>query len=161
MLKKIRHEFEELIPPVLYFLVTFNLIAFSHGLVVEGYRYWTAGFVSATVRALLMGKAVLLADVTPFVDRFAKKPLIYNTLWKTGIYTIASLIIQYLEAVIGFYLKYRDLAEANRLVFHETNWTKFWAIHIWLVVLLLIYVAVRELSGALGDRQLRRIFFGG
>jgi len=35
------------------------------------------------VAALILGKALLLADMLPVINRFPDKPLIYNVTWKT------------------------------------------------------------------------------
>jgi hypothetical protein len=40
-------------------------------------------------------------------------------------------------------------------------WPHFWAIQLWLLVLLFVYCAMRELVRAIGPREVRRMFFGG
>jgi hypothetical protein len=37
----------------------------------------------------------------------------------------------------------------------------FWANEIWVALLLVLFVTMRELSRALGNDQVRRLFFGG
>ena len=46
--------------------------------------------ISIAVAALILGKAVLIADMLPFINRFPHKPLIYNIAWKTVIYLLIS-----------------------------------------------------------------------
>jgi hypothetical protein len=42
--------------------------------------------VSIAIAALILGKAVLIADMLPLINRYPKEPLIYNVTWKTMIY---------------------------------------------------------------------------
>jgi hypothetical protein len=42
----------------------------------------------------------------------------------------------------------------------EVVWPHFWAIQLWLLVLLFLYCALRELVRALGADEVRRMFFG-
>ena len=40
---------------------------------------------SIPVAALIFGKAVVVADILPLINRFPNKPLIYNVAWKTSL----------------------------------------------------------------------------
>ena len=51
-------------------------------------------FVTVTVLAFLIAKVVLIVDHVPFVNRFPEKPLIYNVLWKTAFYQVATLEVR-------------------------------------------------------------------
>src|SRR6266581_2811270 len=53
------------------------------------------GSVSVAVAALILGKAVLIADMLPMINRFPNKPLIYNVAWKTLIYLLVATLIHY------------------------------------------------------------------
>jgi len=59
------HEFREIIPPTLFFFVGFNLILFTKRLILAQYLIQFAGFFIATVAALVVGKAVLVANTVP------------------------------------------------------------------------------------------------
>ena len=50
-------------------------------------------------------------------------------------------------------------AEANRRLLDEIVWPQFWGVHLWLLVLLLVYCALRELVRALGRDRIIRLFF--
>jgi hypothetical protein len=142
-----------------FFLFAFELLALTQALMLRQYGISSAVFVAAAVGALIVAKVVLLTDHFPFVNRFPDKPLMYNIVWKTVIYFFASLAVRYAEQLIHFWRHTRDFATANRRLFDEVVWPHFWAVQLWLLVLLFSYCAFRELVRALGrDRILRMLF---
>jgi hypothetical protein len=56
-------EFEEVLPPVLFFVVGFNLVEFTTQLVLDDYLARFANYLVATMAALVVRKAVLLANL--------------------------------------------------------------------------------------------------
>jgi hypothetical protein len=114
----------------------------------------------ATIGALLVGKVVLLTDHLRFINRFPEKPLIYNVVWKTGIYVLAALVVHYLEHLVPLWWHEGAFGVANERLLSEVVWPHFWAIQLWLVVLLFVYCAFREFVRAVGRRQVQRMFFG-
>jgi hypothetical protein len=127
---------------------------------LQQYGIETPTFIAITIGALLVAKVVLIADLVPFVNRFPEKPLMYNVLWKTGIYLIAAFLVRYIEHLIPFVRHYGDLALANRHLFAELVWAQFWFVQIWLLVLFFLYCTMRELIRVLGRERVRVIFFG-
>ena len=156
---KLKHEFQELVPVAIFFFIAFQLIAFTNALMLEQYGIRISTFLAATIGALIVAKVVLLADLLPFINRFPDKPLIHNIVWKTGIYWAAALLVRYLEHLVDFLRQYDGLAAANRHLLQEVVWPHFWAVQIWLLVLLLIYCTLRELVRALGRGQIIQMFF--
>ena len=59
-------ELREVLPPTVFFAVSFNLIVLTTDLILADYRASFGNFMVATMTALVVGKAVLLANVTPF-----------------------------------------------------------------------------------------------
>ena len=160
ILSRLKHELVEVIPPAVFFFVAFHLIAFTRTLMLEQYGIRTSTFVAVTIGALVVAKVVLIVDLVPFVNRFPEKPLIYNVLWKTGIYLVATLLFRYIEHLIPFVREHGDLALANRHLFDEVVWPHFWFVQIWLLVLFFLYCTMRELIRALGRERVRAMFFG-
>ena len=142
-----------------FFFVAFQLIAFTETLMLKQYGISVSTFMTATVAALIVAKVVLIADMMPFVNRFPEKPLIYNVLWKTAIYMIAAFLVRFIEHLIDFVREHGNLAVAIRRMFDEVVWPHFWAVQIWLLVLFLMYCAMRELVRVLGAGRIRRLFF--
>ena len=160
LMKRIEHEVRELLPPTIFFLIAFHLITISRALILRQYGVKISAFAGATVGALLVAKVVLLADLLPFINRFPAKPLMYNVAWKTLLYVLASLVVHYLEHLLPVWWREGDFVAANQRLLNEVVWPHFWVIQIWVVVLLFVYCAFRELVRAVGPHEVRRMFFG-
>jgi hypothetical protein len=108
----IRQEIRELLPAVIYFVITFNLIGFTEVLMLREYGITVSTFVGATFGALLVAKAVPLVGILPFMEPFPKIPIIYNVLRKTLLYTLAAFMTQLIEEIIRSLLKHDSFAPA-------------------------------------------------
>lgn len=157
---KIKHEFQKLLPVVLYFFVALNIVALNHGLLTPGYKHWLQGFALASAWAIVVGKAVVIADSTRFVRAFQQGPLVYRVVWKTSLYVIASTLVRYIELTFEFARKYGGVVAGSFHIFQEADWPRFWAIQIWLFVFFLVFAGIRELDLAMGRGELHRLFFG-
>ena len=67
-------ELREILPPMVFFAVSFNLIVLTTDLILADYRRSVGNFMVATMAALVVGKAVLVANVTPFCAVLARPP---------------------------------------------------------------------------------------
>ncbi len=157
--QKLQHELRELIPVAVFFLVAFHLLALTQALMLEQYGIRATSFLEATVGALVVAKVVLIADHFPLINRFPEKPLIYNVVWKTAIYFVASFGVRYAEHLIHFWRQTKDVAAANRRLLDVVVWPHFWGVQLWLFILLLVYCSVRELVRALGRERIIAMFF--
>ena len=157
----LKHEFLKLLPPTVFFLVAFTLILATQRLIEREYGIPLMGFGMAIIGALLVAKVVLIVDMLPFVNKFPDRPLLYNTLWKTGIYFIAALLVRYMEHLIPLWMKQGDFIEAHRSLMEEVIWPHFWLVQMWLVVLFFIYCAMRELVRVIGREKVVQMFIGG
>src|SRR5262247_2541788 len=141
---KVEHEIREAIPPAIFFLISFHIIVLSRALMVREYGVQISALAGATVGALLVAKVVLIADMLPVINRFPEKPLIYNVVWKTAIYVVASMFVHYLEHLIPVWWRVGGLGAANEHLWSEIVWPHFWAIQLLLVVLIFLYCLSRE-----------------
>ncbi len=157
---KLKEEFLKLIPPTIFFFVALHVVALIRKLMLEGTGISTRGSISIAVAALILGKAVLIANVLPIINRFPKKPLIYNIAWKTVIYMVIATFIHYLERLFHFWKLAGGFSAANRMMRTQIVWPRFMAIEIVLFLLVSIYCTTTEMSRLIGKGKLRRIFFG-
>ena len=91
------HEFQEMLPPTMFFFIGFNLILFTKRLFLADYLIQFSGFMIATTSALVVGKTVLLANMMPFMRRFDHGPLVQPILFKTMVYTLSVFVVRLLE----------------------------------------------------------------
>ena len=159
-MKKLKEEFFKLLPPMIFFFLALHVVAFVHVLMLKRTGIAPSSSASIAVAALILGKAVLLADMLPLINRFPNKPLIYNVAWKTVIYWLLSAVIHYLERLIDFWREMGGFVASNEKLLSEIIWPHFWAIQIILFVLIAAYCMVHELVRVIGREKAMRIFFG-
>ena len=157
---KLKEEFFKILPPTIYFFVALHIVMFIRVLMLEGTGIAPSSSISIAVASLILGKAVLIADMLPMINRFPNKPLIYNVAWKTVIYLLLSAVIHYLERLIDFWRQTGGFVAGNQKLLSEIIWPHFWAIQIILFVLIAAYCTVHELVRVIGREKVLRIFFG-
>jgi hypothetical protein len=157
---KLKEEFFKLLPPTIFFFVALHIVAFVHVLMLKGTGISPTSSISIAVAALILGKAVLIADMLPMVNRFPHKPLIYNVAWKTLLYWLMATLIHYVERLIDFWRQTGGFVAGNQKLLAEIIWPHFWAIQIVLFVLIAMYCMMHELVRVIGREKVMRIFFG-
>ena len=157
---KLKEEFFKLLPPTIFFFVALHIIMFIRILMLEGTGLSPYSSASIAVTALILGKAVLIADMVPMINRFPNRPLIYNVAWKTLIYWLMATLIHYVERLIDFWRQAGSFVAGNRKLLGEIVWPHFWAIQIVLFVLIAMYCMMHELVRVVGKEKVMRIFFG-
>jgi hypothetical protein len=125
IIQRIKHEILGAIPPVIFFFIVFQLLAFTRALILIEYGIQVSIFLNATIAALIVGKVVLITDKLPMVNQFPNKPLIYNIVWKTFIYIVAALLVRYVEHLIPLIREYKNLKVANNHLLDEVVWPHF------------------------------------
>lgn len=148
-------EFRELLPPTIFFIVGFNLIVLTTNLILSDYGAHFATFIIATVSALVVAKALLIANAMPVIRHFDRAPLIRPILFKTAFYWAAVFIVRLLE----HWLRYRFGADYvfGGFVPHAAatfSWDRFVAVQLWILVLFLIYVTASEFNHLFGETEL-------
>jgi hypothetical protein len=153
------HEMKLLLPPTLYFVCAFNLIVFTTNLLTRSYFLALTNFLTATALALLVGKAVLVADKFRAIHRFQNAPLIKPILYKTLFYGLVVMLFRLIEQLLHFAFSAESFMAALRQAEAAFTWQRFAAIQIWLFVCFLIYVTATQLSSALGPGKLKQMMF--
>ena len=157
---KIKEEFYELLPPTIFFFIALHIVALFRVLMLKGTGITLGTSASVTVAALILGKAVVIADLLPFINLYPDKPLAYNVAWKTTIYVLIAMIVHYLERLVDFWREAGGFIAGNEKLLSEIVWPHFWAIQLFLVVVILMYCMMREVVRAIGGDKMRRMFFG-
>jgi hypothetical protein len=152
-------QMRHVLPPTIFFFIGFNLILWTKRLILVEHGIDFSGFFTATVAALLVGKAVLVTDSLPFMRRFEGAPLIQPIVFKTAIYWLCVLIVRLAEGLVHFLAGGGVIALFPAYFVDRFSWPRFLSIQLWLMVLFLVYVTVHELNELFGNGELFRLFF--
>ena len=155
------HELRQIIPPTVFFFIGFNLIVLTTNLILADYSVAFGTFMLATAAALVVGKAVLVADEMPVLGRYDRSPLLEPILYKTVLCCIFVFIARLLEHLIEFCMHGNSLGEFVQHLTSTFSWHRFAANQIWIFVLFFIYVTASELNQLFGHGELKRIFLTG
>ena len=157
---RLLHEAREALPPTIFFIVGFNLVVLTTNLILAEYAVAFSNFMLATVAALVVGKAVLVANAMPYLRRYDRAPLIQPILYKTAFYWVIVFLVRLIEHFVRFCLvEHHPIGDFLPHMIATFSWDRFAAIQIWTLVLFLIYVTGSELNHLFGDGELRRILF--
>jgi hypothetical protein len=160
ILEKLKEEFFAILPPTIFFFVALHLVTFIRVLIAKGTHFQPVSTMSIAIAALILGKAVLIADMLPPINRYPNKPLAYNIVWKTMIYLLMASVIHYLERLIDFSRQAGGVVAGNEKLLAEIVWPHYLAVEIILFILILAYCTVRELARVIGKEKMLRLFFG-
>ncbi len=160
MLVKIHEELRSLLPPTLFFFVTLHVVALVKSLMLKGMGISGGTSMSLLVASIILGKAVLIADLMPFINLYPNKPLIYNVIWKTLIYFLLSITIHYTELFLEEWWKTGSAQISYQHISADIVWPRFWAVQIVLAVMIFTYCAMHELIKVIGPDKMKHIFFG-
>ena len=159
--KWLRKEFWEILPVWVFFFVSFGLVAINRMAVFSEYHIKPTEPPEFLVGSLIMAKVVLLIDAFFKKERLQAKPLIYGTLWNTGLYFVAALAFHHIEHVIALVRReHVGIIQANHEVLLEMQTPTFWAMMASLLALTFVFCTLRELVHAIGLEHFREMFFG-
>src|SRR5215475_14563718 len=153
------HEAREAIAPTVFFFVGFNVIVLTTNLLVAQYLVAVSNFMLATLGALVVGKAVLVANKISLLRHYDRAPLIQPILYKTAFYWVVVFFARLLERFAHFLLDGNSPADFFPYLIEDFSWRRFTAISLWIFVLFLIYVTASEFSGLFGPGEMRRLLF--
>ena len=161
ILKRIREEIRRVMPAVIYFFLAFTLFKLTFGQWLAHLGVQATSFFGIIVSSLIVGKVMLIVDHLPLLNNaFSDKPLVYNTLWKTTVYSFASFLFRVAEHLIPLARKYGGIKAGWDQLLSEVVWPRFWTIQVWFFILFLIFVVNQRVVEHVGWERLRKLFFG-
>ncbi len=158
--EKIKEEFYAMLPPTIFFYIALHIVVFIRTLMLKGTGIAFSTSLTVAVAALILGKSVVIADMLPIINRYPGKPLVYNIVWKTTLYALVAMIIDYLERLVDFWQKAGGFMAGNERLLAEIVWPHFWAVQIILAMLISMYCTVSEIARVIGGDKMRHMFFG-
>ncbi|MEW2915011.1 hypothetical protein [Leisingera sp. JC11] len=152
------HELRRGFPAFLFFFVAFHMITFTKAVAVADFSVsWFSASV-ATVGALTVAKAILIADNTAFAQAFSRWR-ISNILWKAFLFLIIATLFRMVEELLHAAVKHGGF----RAGFEEFTATfsrpYFLALELWLILLLLLYCALTSMIRVIGREQVTELLF--
>ena len=161
MLNWLREEFRQILPVWAFFFVAFGLGALTRMATYREYHIKPEEQPEFLVGSLIMAKVVLLIDSFFKIRRGPGRPLIYGTLWNTGLYLVAAMVLHYVEQVITLIRhKHVGLAAANREALLALEKPTFLTIMLGVLALTFTFCMLRELIEAVGRERFLELFFG-
>jgi hypothetical protein len=156
----LRKQLRHMLPPFLFFFVIFTLADITELLRSEEGLATYSRFFVIVCAALVMSKVVLISDYLPCTYIFSKKPLIYNTVWKSFIYLLCTTAVRLLDHAVPLCFEAKSFGQIGMHIMEMFKKEQFWIVQMWLGLLLFIFVAYRELVSAVGEEKVKKLFFG-
>ena len=98
--QKVLHELKSYWLLVLYMAIFFGVFTTYRRLLLAHYGISYADYGISVIRALVLGKVVLVAEALRLGRRFDEKPLIVPTLYKTFLFTVCMAVFDIAEALV-------------------------------------------------------------
>lgn len=159
VMRVIKHELAAMLPPFVFFLIGFNLIALTLHLVLQPYGVSFEGVTKATVGALIIAKVVLIVDHLPFASAFSGRPLVRPVLFRSVVYTLFTMLLHVLEEVIRAWVKTGGLAAGFDAWTTALVWQHLLFVLIWVFALFLAFVTFDEIRKAFGLPRLPQMLW--
>jgi hypothetical protein len=158
--KKAKEIFFEILPPFIFFFIIFTLMFVSKELILKRYGIATQSSTMAVVAALIVAKVVLITDRIPFLNLYPRKPLIYNVVLKTVVFSIATMILMSIEEMFRLSRTDGGFPAAWEQMTGDFAWSYFFLRQAWVFMFILLYCAGAELTRVIGREKVREIFLG-
>src|SRR5262249_55745754 len=157
----LKKEFREILPVWAFFFFAMGLLSISVSAVLGQYHIELARPHEYLVGSLIMAKVVLLVDTFVSREWLRGRPLIYPTLWKTGLYVLAAVALDNLERLFTLVWRHHfGFDQATREILSNMPEPLYWAAMAWLIALILVFCAFRELIDSIGSDRFMEMFFG-
>lgn len=160
LLHWIKDQFLHVFPVFVFFLIMFSIINATEMFLFKRAGMTTFSFLYIAVTAAVIAKVILVIDNLPLVNLFPNKPLIFTTLWKTGIYWAINLCVRLAIRFTPFLFSGEGFPSQLNTFSKQMDWPLFKAIQVWYLMLFFLFVVSRELILAIGPVKVRKLFFG-
>jgi len=154
--QRLSHEMKRYLAIVLYLAFFFGSVVNYQRLILAGYDIGSAEFGFAIVKALVLGKVILIGEALHVGERFRDRSLWVPVLWKTLVFSLFIAAFVVVEHLVGAAVHHRPLAEEFQFVTQHRD-VVLARIQLETVALVPLF-AFMELGRALGERELHNLF---
>ena len=156
-LERITEELRRVVITTSYLFVCFSAVLFYRMAVLHSYGIDFAPFGLAAIKALVMGKFIMLGRMTGIGDRYKDKPLIYPVLHQSLLFLVLLIVLSLAEETIRGWFHGQSVVD----VFHDLGgWLQIAATALLLWLVLLPYLGFIRLTETLGEDRLQEIVWG-
>jgi fumarate reductase subunit D len=149
----------EMLPPVSFFFIALMLIFAVVKLLALQYSIHFYAFARAAIGALILGKVVLLMELAEPKHNASRYPRAIVVAFKTVIYAMAVVVFEFGERIVRAWHESGSLRAGLATVRASAHLDRFLALLILGCMIIAMYLALEEISHAMGDGALMRLFF--
>lgn len=157
---RIIKELRNVLPAFVFFLIMFYILLITKMLTLRQYGITPHGSAVAIIGALIVAKAIFIADKIPWLNLYPKKPLVWNVVLKTIVFGMITFVFLFIEELLHHAHKYGGFSAGYEHLKADIIWPALLVREIWLTVLLIFYCAAIELVRIIGFDRVKEIFFG-
>jgi len=151
--------FWEMLPPVSFFFIALMLIFIVVKLLALQYSIRFYAFARAAIAALVLGKVVLLMEIAERRRKASRYPRAAAVAFRTAVYAMAVIAFEFGERIVRAWYRTGSLSEGVALVKAQSDLYHFLALLILGCMVIAAYLAMEEISHAMGEGALTRLFF--
>jgi hypothetical protein len=157
----LKKEFREILPVWIFFFFALGLLSLTVSAVLGRYQLTLSHPHEYVIGSLIIAKAVVLMDAFMDKEWLRGRPLIYPTLWNTSLYFLAALAFDRIEEILKIMRRqHLRFPHALRETINGMGEPRYWAVMAWLIALIAVFCAFRELIDAIGRDRFKEMFFG-
>jgi hypothetical protein len=153
------HEMKQYLVMVVFLLFFFGAFTAYRQLILASYEIDYVDYGWALIKALVLGKVILIGELLHVGRRFEERPLIVSTFWKTLMFGLLIVAFAVLERLVGSWIHHRPLSE--EFDFSGPDGYELLARIPLQVVALVPLFAFREIGRVLGEDRLEALFLRG
>ena len=157
---KLKEELRKSLVAALFFAAGFSLIHVSNRLLTEGSSVQLFSLTRAIFGGVIVAKVLASVDVLPFVHAFPGRPLVHNIVWKSSLYVAGGVTFLYIEPFVKNLFRGAGILVSHSRAWQELMLPRTWATVIWVAMLMVAFVTIKELSRVIGKDQFKHMFFG-
>ncbi len=141
-----------------YLCVCFTALAYLKAVILQTYGIDYAPFGFAVLKALICAKFMVIGHALGLGERFATRPLIWRTMYKSLTFLVLLMFLNALEEILkGLWHGRTVVAAAVETAGGRLH--QIVAMSAVMFLILLPFFAFRALGEAIGERRLIRLFF--
>jgi hypothetical protein len=155
---KFVHELRQYAEISAYLYVCFGALLFYKLAILNGHGVSYAPYGMAAIKALVLGKFIVLGHMAGLGERFGKRRAVSVIAYKSLIFLAMLLVLSILEeAVVGLF--HGQSVAASLAAFFGESLLQILATCLIMLLILVPYFAFGELREALGEARLRQLLF--